>query len=131
MPKLKKTEQQDSMRWYSHRRSCARDERCTERRPRGRLPKEVVPHFSVFICPRWPWPSTFDLDIRAQARFLYIAPNCQVSSSYAESFGSYRANKRTDKQTNRQTDKQTPLKHPPPTSLRYTYAGGYQTKVKL
>jgi len=25
---------------------------------------------------------TFDLDIRTLARFLYSAPNCQVSSSY-------------------------------------------------
>jgi len=25
---------------------------------------------------------TFDLDIRTRARFVYSAPNCQVSSSY-------------------------------------------------
>jgi len=42
---------------------------------------------------------TFDLDIRTQARFVYSAPNCQVSSSYIESFESYRAKTR-NKQTN-------------------------------
>jgi len=39
---------------------------------------------------------TFDLDIRTRVRLLYNAPNHQVSSSYVESFGSYRADKQTD-----------------------------------
>jgi len=43
---------------------------------------------------------------------LYSAPNCQVSSSYVESFESYRANKQTDKLTNlKLTNKLTNRRH--------------------
>jgi len=52
----------------------------------------MTQQFFVFLSPV---TLTFDLDIRTQARFLYSAPNRQVSLS----FGSYRADKLTNKQT--------------------------------
>jgi len=67
-------------------------------------------------CPWWPWPLTFDLDLRTRAIFLYSVPNRQVWSSYVYSFWSYRADKHTDKHTHWQTNKQTNRrrwKHPP------------------
>jgi len=44
-------------------------------------------------------PKGYDPEIRSRARFVYTAPSRQVSSSYVESFGSYRADKHTNKQT--------------------------------
>jgi len=41
----------------------------------------------------------YDTQIRTQMRFLYSAPNHQVSSSYTESFGSYYVDKHPNKQT--------------------------------
>jgi len=41
----------------------------------------------------------YDPQIRTQMRFLYSAPNRQVSSSYTESFGSYYVDKHPNKQT--------------------------------
>jgi len=64
-----------------------------------RLPKKMQ-HFFVFLSPvtlifdLWPWRSN-------SGEILYSPPNCQVSSPYVGSFGSYRANK---KQTDKQTD---------------------------
>jgi len=39
-------------------------------------------HLSSFFGHRWPWPLTFNLDVRTRARFLYNAPNRRVSSYY-------------------------------------------------
>jgi len=83
--------QLDSMRWFSHRRRSGgrhnsitylrfRKNATRGPRPRRRLPIKMA-HFFGF-CPRWPWPLTFDLDIRTRARFLYNAPNRQVLPSY-------------------------------------------------
>jgi len=71
----------------------------------------MTQHFFVFLSLV---TLIFDLHIRTRARFLYSAPNRQVSLSYVESFGSYPANK----QTNWQTNKHTPLK----TSTSLCYA---------
>ena len=67
----------DSLRWFSQRRS-------------------PMPHFWGFA------PRGDDPQIRTPPKFLYNAPNPQVSSSYVYSFGSYRLDKQTNKQTNRQ-----------------------------
>ena len=128
----------DSMCWFSHRHSRAREDcsqqnrtqaavnvhcrhpvtpwrphnglvcccvQCTTYSARIALPCNVSgddsAFFRFFLCLV---TLTFDLDIRTQARFLYSAPNHQVSSSYVESLGSYHANK----QTNRRH-----WKHPP------------------
>jgi len=61
-----------------------------------------MPHFLFFLFPVT--PLTFDLDIRTRVRFLHIAPNRQVSSSYVSSIGSYGVDKQTDKLTNKQTN---------------------------
>jgi len=54
--------------------------------------------FRFFSCLWWPWPLTFDLDIRTRERFLYNAPNRQVSSPYLNrSEGIVRTNKHTEK----------------------------------
>jgi len=96
------------MRWFSHRRSPSP--------PGGRA---MV--LSVAACCVWPTAHavlcivngddsplfrflslvtlTFDLGFRNWARFLYSAPNCQVSSSYVQSFGSYLADKQTSTHT--------------------------------
>ena len=66
--------------------------------------------FSFFL---FPVTLTFDLDIQTLIRFLYSAPNHQVSSSYVELFRSYCANKQPYWQTN----KQMPLK----TSISFRY----------
>jgi len=58
----------------------------------------------------------YDPQIQTRARFLYNAPNRQVSS-----FGSYRV----DKQTHWQANKQTPLK----TSISLCYATSVGNKV--
>jgi len=73
------------MRWFSHRLSHAWEDRseqtCTcSVRPTAHasryhaLSVGMTQHFFVFV--------PFDLDIRTWARFLYSAPNRQVSSSY-------------------------------------------------
>jgi len=51
---------------------------CSERIPFVRTPG-VSAALSTFLSLL---TLTFDLDIQTQARFLYNAPNCQVSSSY-------------------------------------------------
>jgi len=61
------------------------------------------------FCPRWPWPLTFDLDIRSRARFLYNAPNCQF---HRPTFSRSEVIVRTNKRTNWQTNKRR-WKHPP------------------
>jgi len=117
-----------SMRWFSHRRSpssraarndivccCVLRAACCVRPSYGARP--------TMHC-QWGWLSsfsfflslvtlTFDLDIRARARFLYNVPNRQVWSSYVRKLSCGQ----THWQTNWQTDKQTPLKTS--TALRY------------
>ena len=130
----KQLELLDSMRWFSHRRSRAPEDRSRQSRtqatanvhcrhpvtPGGhtmdssaaacsvRSTEHASPYHALSIGMtehffRFSVPVTlvFDLDVRTRARFLYSAPNRQVSSSYVSPFGSYRAGK---KQTDKQTD---------------------------
>jgi len=101
------------MRWFSHRRRTGEG-----LRTRGRLSNKM-PHFLS------PVTLTFDLDIRTRARFLYSAPNRQVSSSYVESFGSHRASKQTDKLTNSQTNRHR-WQHPPRSAVLRWWVRTYQ-----
>jgi len=96
----KKMNELDSMRWFSHRLWNGEG-----LRHRGRLPNKT-PHFSFFCLQLpWLWPLTLTFGDN-----FCTAPNRHVSSSYVESFGSYRVKKQTNRQTNKQTAKQTPLK---------------------
>jgi len=77
-------------------------------RHRGRLPNKT-PHFSFFCLQLpWLWPLTLTF-----GENFCTAPNRHVSSSYVESFGSYRAkkNRQTDRQTNRLPNRRR-WKHP-------------------
>jgi len=73
-----------------------------------------MPHF-LFL---YPLKMTFDLGLRTRTIFLYNAPNRQDSSSYVESFASYRANK------------QAPLETSPLSTMlrRWVNMGRYSTK---
>jgi len=102
------------MRWFSHRRSHASEDHSRKNgtwgpHPRGRL-QNKLPHFFVFFCAWWPWPLTFDPQIRTWSRFLYIAPNHQVSSSYVY------VRKLTYWQTNRRH-----WKHPPRSAVLHQF----------
>jgi len=85
------------MRWFSHRRSRTRDERCTGRRRRAWLPKEV-PHFSIF-CSWWPWPLTLTFKLGRDF--------CTVHAPIKAKFHDPMFNRsEVIVQTNRQTHKQ-------------------------
>jgi len=51
-----------------------------------------------------PQAGGYDPQIRNQSRYVYEQPTTQVSSSYVNSFGNYRADKHTGKPTNKQTN---------------------------
>jgi len=85
-------------------------------RPRGARPRDrsrKMPHFVVF-CPWWPWPLTFDPQIRTWARLLYNAPNRQVF--HYPRFNRSGAIVLTNKQTNWQTNRRR-WKHPPRSAM--------------
>jgi len=73
----------DSMRWFSHRRNPSPPGgtqwyRLVLRAAYGTRPTMHCQwdDSAVFrFCPWWPWPLTFDLDLRNRARFLYNVPN--------------------------------------------------------
>jgi len=88
----------DSMRWFSHWRRTGRG-----RRLRGRLPNKM-PHFFVFICPWWPWPSTLTFELGRDFCTLHVTAKFH-----------YPMFNRTEVIV--LTNKQTPLKTS--TSLRY------------
>ena len=60
----------------------------------------------------WPWPLTYDLDLRTWPRYIHAWPTCQNSGLYVCLFGQ---DSETDGQTDTQTDTQTmpKLLHPP------------------
>ncbi len=63
----------------------------------------------------WPWPLTYDLDIRTQPRYTLPRLACQSSSLYVSPFSQgSETDRRTDRQTDRQTHTQTMSKllHP-------------------
>jgi len=65
----------DSIRWFYH---WCRTSRWNNSHPWGLQPKKL-PHFLIFFVPG---DLALNPEIRTWARFLYNAPNCQVSSSY-------------------------------------------------
>jgi len=96
------------MRWFSHRRSLARDEHCTGRRRRGRLPKEVT-HFSRFLSPV---TLTFYLKIRTPARFYHFCTMHLTDKFHHPMSNRSEVIVRTNRQTNWQTNRRR-WKHPP------------------
>ena len=71
---------------------------------------------SAFLrfCPRWPWPLTFDFDIRTRRDFCTMHLTAKF---HHPTFNRSEVIVRTNWQTKWQTNKQTPLKTS--TSLRY------------
>ena len=55
----------------------------------------------------WPWPLTYDLELRTWPRYLQPWPACQNSSLYVCSFGQ---DSETDGGTHRHTDRQTDIR---------------------
>ena len=60
----------------------------------------------------WPWPLTYDLDLRTWPRYIHAWPTCQNSGLYVCLFGQ---DSETDTQTDTQTHRHTmpKLLHPP------------------
>jgi len=102
------------MRWFSHRRSPSPPGRhamvssvaaCCIRPSYGARPTiwGWLSSFS-FFCPWWPWPLTFDLDLRTWARFLYTRGMYLTAKFDRPAFSRSEVIMRTNWQTDKQTD---------------------------